>query len=415
MNIVEILPEGDEATRDDALIIEWANTPGREIAKAVIDANPFFTQFGNVPAAGIDLARTAIGAYLADRFSPRSSVNWSRQMVLVVHMIDPAGFAPALDLLQPLLFWITGDDWQIVPVAGESKRPDPLIVEPAPAVSLLSGGLDSLCGGLLSDSGTVFVGQRDSKAVAHAQHLLRDDLVKVRGSVIYEQLRVQAPNARERSSRSRSTMFTSLGTALAAARGARILFVPENGFTSLNPPLASNRGGPHTTRSTHPTTIAYANAINAALGLDVRLENPYEQMTKGELVETAANAIGRKALEGIIPHTYSCATSNGHFFKGGSAFLNCGVCVACMTRRGSIREAKLVDQSEYLIDRLQGSAREAFLAERGGDLSVVRALAGWQPDEATLTAIGPFPPGYDFEVAKEVLARGMKELVNGLP
>jgi hypothetical protein len=45
---------------------------------------------------------------------------------------------------------------------------------------------------------------------------------------------VQAPNARERSSRSRSTMFTSLGTALAAARGARILFVPENSLHTSN-------------------------------------------------------------------------------------------------------------------------------------------------------------------------------------
>ncbi len=415
MSVVEVLPEGAEATRDDALVIEWSKISGRETAHAVIDADPFFVRFGNVPVAGIDLARTAVGAYLADRFSPRSVVSWPREMVLVIHLVDPVGFSPSLDLLHALLFWVTGDEWKIIPVASDTQRPELPTVEAACAVSLMSGGLDSLCGGLLSAEGTVFVGQRDSKAVARAQRLVKDDLLTARGSVVYEQLRVQARNARELSSRSRSVMFTSLGTALAAARGAHTLLVPENGFTSLNPPLAANRGGPHTTRSTHPTTIAYANALNVSLGLDVRLENPYEDMTKGELVGAAAHAIGTHELEAIIPHTFSCATSNGHFFRGGSAFLNCGICVACMTRRGSVRAAELIDHSEYLIDRLQGDAREKFLAERGGDLPIVRALTGWQPDETTMASIGPFPTGFDSGAAATVLKKGMEELVNGLP
>jgi hypothetical protein len=86
-----------------------------------------------------------------------------------------------------------------------------------------------------------------------------------------------------------------------------------------------------------------------------------------------------------------------------------------MTRRGSILAAELDDRSEYLVDRLQGSAREQFLAERGGDLPVVRALAGWRPGEATLAAMGPFPDGFDYKRAMTLIARGAKELVRGLP
>lgn len=415
MSTVEILPQGAAPARPGGLLIEWPVHPGGASAPIIIDADPFFSQFGNVPAPGVDLARAAVGAYLADRLIPRSSVSWPRDMTLVVHMVDPGGFAPALDILQTLLFWASGDNWTIVPVADDTRRPEPAAVTTVPAVALLSGGLDSLCGALLADEGTVFVGQRDSRPVAHAQNLIRGDLSQARGSLVYEQLRVQARRGRELSSRSRSVMFAALGTALAVGRGAATLYVPENGFTSLNPPLAANRGGPHTTRSTHPTTFAYANAVNRALGLEVRLENPYEWLTKGELVQAAASAAGISHIEKIIPHTFSCARANGHFFRGGSAYLNCGICVACMTRRGSIRTAELDDSSEYLIDRLQGSAREQFLAERGDDLPVVRALAGWRPGEATLAAMGPFPDGFDYKRAMTLLVRGAEELVRGLP
>jgi len=40
MSVVEVLPEGAEATRDDALVIEWSKISGRETAHAVIDADP---------------------------------------------------------------------------------------------------------------------------------------------------------------------------------------------------------------------------------------------------------------------------------------------------------------------------------------------------------------------------------------
>ena len=113
MSTVEILPEGGAPARPGGLLIEWPAHPGGASAPIIIDANPFFSQFGNVPAPGVDLARAAVGAYLADRLIPRSSVSWPRDMTLVVHMVEPGGFAPALDILQALLFWASGDNWTI--------------------------------------------------------------------------------------------------------------------------------------------------------------------------------------------------------------------------------------------------------------------------------------------------------------
>jgi len=415
MSVVELLPESGAQSDRSALPIFWSTTPGAASEYAIIDADPFLSQLGNVPTSAVDLARLAVGAYLTDRMLPRSAVRWSRDIELVVHMLSPDEFSSTVELCQILLHWVSGDNWKIVPVADHTKRPEGSERQAASAVSLLSGGLDSLCGALLAPGGTIFLGQRDSKAVAHAQGLLRTDLDIVRPPFEYSQLRVQAIGPRELSSRSRSVMFMALGTALAAGCGASTLFVPENGFTSLNPPLAANRGGPRTTRSTHPTTFVYANAINQRLGLPARLANPYQWMTKGDLVRATAAVSGADRLEEVIPHTFSCARANGHFFQGGSAFLNCGVCIACMTRRGSVRTAGLDDRTEYLVDRLKGKSRTQFLSERGGDLAVVRALSGWQPDKATLASMGPFPDDFEFDRALELLARGIEELVNGLP
>jgi hypothetical protein len=334
----------------------------------------------------------------------------------VVPLVDPVGFRSAVDLVETLLFWLSGDDWHITALAQNASRPAVATgVGQVDTVALASGGLDSTCAALLSGAATTLIGIRDSKAAARAQSLVQGDLTGLWGSVTYERVGVHARQPRELSSRTRSAMFTALGTALAAARHSSSLIVPENGFTSLNPPLAANRGGPHTTRSTHPTTFAYANAVNRALGLDVRLQNPYEWLTKGDLVSAAAQHVGRSLLESVVPHTFSCARANGQFFRGGHAFLNCGICVSCMTRRGAVRAAGLTDNTEYLLDRLEGETLNRFMAERGNDLPVVRVLRGWKPSTADILALEPLPDGFDYDRGRALLERGVEELVNGLP
>jgi hypothetical protein len=86
-----------------------------------------------------------------------------------------------------------------------------------------------------------------------------------------------------------------------------------------------------------------------------------------------------------------------------------------MTRRGAIQTAELSDRTEYLVTRLQGPALEQFLSQRGRDIPVVRACDGWRPNPATLIAMGPFAPGFDHERGQNLLARGLEELVRGLP
>lgn len=419
MAVVELLTAKDSPSSGHAgTVIAWPMQPTRRTDQVGIDIDPWFTRFGVVPATAVDLARVGIGAFLADQVVRRSSATWSRELRLIVHVVAPDQMRRAIPHLESLLYWVTGDEWTIELVHDKSARPDTSATAQTSEVSLLSGGVDSLCGAVLASEKTAFIGHWDNGAVKRSQNLVGGRIRDQRGGTmdatsVFAQTIAAA--RRERSTRTRSVMFTSLGTALAAARGAGRLVVPENGFTSLNPPLAPNRGGPNTTRSTHPTTFALANAVNRALGIPVTLENPFQWDTKGQLIQRAVALVGQDWMESSLPETLSCATLNGQWFKGGNPNLNCGVCVACMTRRGAIAAAGLNDRTPYLMDMLEGSALEKFMAERGGDVPVVRACSGWEPNAATLIAMGPFETGFDYSRAQILLARGIQELVAGIP
>ena len=57
--------------------------------------------------------------------------------------------------------------------------------------------------------------------------------------------------------------------------------MPENGFTSLNVPLAANRGGVLTTRSTHPWTFTLLLRVLDGLGLSVAVDEPVRVLDQG--------------------------------------------------------------------------------------------------------------------------------------
>ena len=62
------------------------------------------------------------------------------------------------------------------------------------------------------------------------------------------------------------------------------LLIPENGFISLNIPLTPLRLGSLSTRTTHPLFIQQMQDILDALDFRVRLSNPYQFKTKGEML-----------------------------------------------------------------------------------------------------------------------------------
>lgn len=416
MSAIALHPEGASVSDANALAVEWPSDPARRGARCVISVDPWLTQFGVVPDAALDLARVAIAAFIADQLTPRSAIAWQREIRIIVHVRDKPGLEPVTDLLEDLLCWLSGDEWTIDLEADTTAPPrEPSSMDDVERISLLSGGADSLCGAVIATGSTAFLGHWDNTAVKRAQNLTRQRLEDLRGTLDYQQIELKVIGAKDRNTRTRSLMFMALATAAAAARNASSVMVPENGFTSLNPPLSADRGGPHTTRSTHPTTFAYANAINAALGIGVTFDNPHQWQTKGELIRAATDVAGAAWMQEAIPATLSCAALNSQWYRGGNPNLNCGICIACMTRRGALRVAGVIDNTEYAIDRLTGASRDRFLRERGKDLPAVQACSGWTPEPPFIVAMGPFLAGFDYEQASRLLAAGIEELVRGLP
>ena len=62
------------------------------------------------------------------------------------------------------------------------------------------------------------------------------------------------------------------------------LIIPENGVISLNIPLTVHRSGSLSTRTTHPYYMGMFQCLLDNLSIDVTFYNPYQFMTKGEML-----------------------------------------------------------------------------------------------------------------------------------
>src|SRR5690606_20038031 len=130
------------------------------------------------------------------------------------------------------------------------------------AVSLFSGGLDSLSGVIdwLSDypqRRILLVGHYDPAVSGPKsdQKRLFNQLECIYGQrVQLLQVRVgQTPSGKESSYRSRSLLFIALGIyATATLTHNAQLLIPENGTIALNAPLTPSRRGSCSTRTAHP-------------------------------------------------------------------------------------------------------------------------------------------------------------------
>ena len=366
-----------------------------------------------MPVAAVDLVRLAAAAYMADRRSSRNQ-SFSRTIKLHVQLVDPEPWQGPLDDAADLLFWLSGDIWQITASADGLAVPAAMGDPPCEVgtVALLSGGLDSFCGAVIA--GTVdrlFLGHWDNPTIKGAQNAIKRWLdSSVEGDIRYEQLRiVQGAKKRESSSRTRSLLFMALASAVAESRHAKTVEVPENGYTSLNPPLGPERGGALSTRSTHPHTIAVFNQILEELGLVVRIRDVYAGLTKGQLVAKAAR-IGLPTFEAGVASTLSCGKLDGARYKGGNPNYHCGLCFPCIVRRGAIAKAEIVDETIYLSETLTGASLTKLRSNRTSDIHAVkRALAEGFRDE-TLLAMGPFPSTFDFDMAVDLCEAGLAEL-----
>lgn len=417
--VFEVRGESDATTPADATVpLRWPTTAG-ETLTVRSGLGWWMQEVGGVPDAAIDLVRLAGSAYLADRLTARPAT-FTRTMHLRVAVTDPDRWKNGLaDTAADLLHWLTGDQWTLTlfrDPGGDRPESSPAINSDGPPISLLSGGLDSFLGALhlLQPRYTqpLFLGHADSAtAVRHAQSLLAHWLgIAYSPPPSYSRLGFsQAQRKGETSSRSRSLLFMALGTLAATAHHSDTVYVPENGYTSLNVPLHPNRGGALSTRSTHPTTLQRVNNLLAALEVSVQVVNPFADLTKGELVAQVAAQGPPQGWERAAAKTVSCGKLDGRTFEGGDPNVNCGLCFPCVVRRGAFIAGGVKDETIYLSDVLTGNSRAQLLTKRRSDREAIAYATEHGPDDDLIDA-STWPDGYDLDQATDLVRRGLSEL-----
>ncbi len=267
---IELCLTSDQAQRSTAdEVFLWDGTAGDSFHTGL---RPDLRQLGMVPSANADFVRLALTVYTADHSVLRQhgGSNWNeRDLTLTVPAVHHEQWNAAAAGFERTLAFLSGDSWtlQFVPLRPPSE--DALVPDTAARTVLVSGGADSASGALVS-AATLMSGQTQ-RLVSHSSSGSGASAPQARVATALEQLypgttlrhhqvhlqrrsrRLSGTRFRqEPSSRSRSLLFLALGLAVASQSGRGGLWIAENGFASINPPLGPERVGALSTRTTQP-------------------------------------------------------------------------------------------------------------------------------------------------------------------
>lgn len=415
-------------TAHDEQVLDWA--PGSQAA--TIDCGTDFFQGWRPTAPAAELLVLAAAAYCIDKTHARSGADdaWTRDLGVRLPVQSPTAFdGPAFDRS---FGFLTGDRWDITayrstldPLAALPLLHQPLIpFVDVDAVSLFSGGLDSLCGviDLLEGDPTLRLGlisHYDGGQASSKQTVLRTRLAAEYGSdrVVLRRLwlRPAAEDVRqehpagpavETTTRGRSLLFLAAALALASSVGPNApVYLPENGYIAVNVPLSRARTGSVSTRTTHPHFLRLLGDAAAAHGVTNPLVNPYVFATKGEMLRDSRNP---GLLRELVPITVSCSHPEAARMQQ-RAQGNCGYCFPCLIRRSSLAVPDW-DDEEYPWDVLTDPSLVTEVDEdRGADLrAVLNGVFADRPD-SDLLRNAPLPSGSHAEHLS-VWRRGNAEL-----
>lgn len=377
------------------------------------DLTPRLLTLGPVSPLNADFARLAILVYAADRsvLRAKGTVNWTaRDLAITVPVSDPGAWDTVRDRIAVALGFLSGDSWTIkftkgVPAEKATENPYP----GAQKVVLLSGGADSATGALLARSqgdehvlvshyGGNGIGPVQRRIAGEIRRLLPAGSAQQHVQVSFLRQQAQPDGTKfksENSTRTRSLLFLSLGLAVASMNQVP-LWIPENGFASLNPPMGADQFGSISTKTTHPWFLNEIEQILTALGAQGTIINPFSAMTKGEMFRWVGDTLGNPDASAFLSATDSCGFTNKRFWKVGRS-QHCGTCFGCLLRRASFKAAGIADTSSYAIDSpptqraadvLQGNSLlpsiQAYVARgvRIPDIAAMRLPANLSPSEA---------------------------------
>ena len=316
---------------------------------AIVQMTPIAYFNGKVPPVTYSLLYLSAIVYAIDRGIDRhrySIDGWSRELDVDINLPEFELFQPAERQINAMLSFLTGDYWSCHFVGtaqvkygryGQTNYYNRIT-----QVNLFSGGMDSLIGAIdyMTDNpnGKLFLASHYD-SVMHGPLSDQDGLKKIfrrkySGKFAEMNAVMITPElSTELSCRSRSLMFLSIALIVASYSNCKIV-VPENGSVSLNFPLSPSRRASCSTRTTHPVFLKQYREVLRVLGLTTKVENPYEKMTKGEMVQHCSD---KDYLMSIVEHSNSCGKRGMHqHMYDNTHATHCGHCMPCMYRKAAM-------------------------------------------------------------------------------
>ena len=303
-----------------------------------------------------DFLAIALSVAAADQGCLRkhSPDGWTREIRLDVSVTNPGFWNTQKEELEAAVRFLTGDIWQLSFLGGGIAPPRrKRFTRRRPVgdiVCLLSGGVDSLVGAIDAVASGLHpllvsqVSQGDSDRQRRFAKMIGEGQPHLQLSHA-----IKSPSTAERSQRARSLVFIAYGVLAASVldqhrRGELVeLLIPENGLISLNVPLTPLRIGSLSTRTTHPFFLQQVQSILDASGFHVRLSNPYQLKTKGEVL---VECMDQPLLRELAFQSTSC----GRFSRFN--YEHCGRCVPCIVRRASFLHWGMGDDTSYRYEDL---------------------------------------------------------------
>ena len=354
----------------------------------------------------LDFTIIAMAVVAADKAVLRkNSVDgWTRKIELCIYLHDAPKWRREKSKLENMLRFLSGDFWDLdinaLPVSlvpqkkYDLKRQD--------CVCLLSGGMDSLVGAIdLHEKGRnpLFVSQT---VRGDADHQREYALQFGTNNLCQWSNNVKKRGISEISTRARSIIFFAFALLASCgiecnSQGKKELFVPENGYISLNMPLDPLRAGSLSTKTTHPVYMKSMQEIWNDVGINIDFVLPYKYKTKGEvLLECKNQDLMKKFIFG--------STSCGKYQR---KLQHCGVCVPCLVRRAAFLKNNLYDTTEggYFKENLQYSYSKDVAAAA---LAVVQYKKNGI--ESLVKGILSFAKGEERNLYLGVIERGLLEM-----
>ena len=371
-----------------------------------------------IPSQIMDFLTIALAVTAADTFVRRADADdgWTRQFSIQLPLHEPHRWQPLKKDLEQALHFLSGDIWDFKFQEGGCPPPVPyrrrdrfhlVRLRGLDCVSLFSGGLDSAIGVI-----DLLAQGRAPLLVSHAykgDKTHQDKIAEVLQGR-YSRFEINADPHQymgETDITMRTRSFNFLAFAAVGAYAVQAvsqaesidLFVPENGFISLNAPLTPRRIGTLSTRTTHPHFIESIQSLFEAADIPCRIINPYQFKTKGQMTSECQN---RQLLTNIVNSTVSCS----HWKRSNQ---QCGVCVPCIIRRAALFSGKIAEDTKYTFNDIVDVLNEIDRRDDLLALSIAITQKATRKPGLWIADSGPLSPT-NFTDFQKIFLKGLDEV-----